>query len=126
MIRNAPAARKSVVSPFSEQLPFWLVRNRNFVLLWAAYGVAAFGDHLSEMALLKERRAFDREDLTRVQALITFGFFLPFVLLGPLADIVWVTATGPEGTSHTWTLLQDLHRYHQSLHGVAGETLACR
>ncbi len=67
------------------RLPDWLVQNRNFVLLWAAYGVAAFGDHLSEMALLKERNAFNRDDLTRVQALITFGFFLPFVVLGPLA-----------------------------------------
>lgn len=66
-------------------LPDWLVRNRNFVLLWAAYGVAAFGDHLSEMALLKERNAFQSDYLTRIQALITFGFFLPFVVLGPLA-----------------------------------------
>ncbi|MFO0839902.1 MAG: MFS transporter [Phycisphaerae bacterium] len=66
-------------------LPDWLVRNRNFVLLWAGYGVAAIGDHLSEMALLKERGGLDRPDATRIQALITFGFFLPFVLLGPLA-----------------------------------------
>ena len=105
MIRNAPAARKSVVSPFSEQLTFWLVRNRNFVLLWAAYGVAAFGDHLSEIALLKERRAFDREDLTRVQALITFGFFLPFVLLGPLAGW-WCDRFSRKGTMIVADLLR--------------------
>ncbi len=55
------------------------------MLLWLAYGIAAFGDHLSEQALLKERDAFNREDLTRVQALITFGFFLPFVVFGPVA-----------------------------------------
>lgn len=67
------------------RLPDWLVQNRNFVLLWAAYGVAAFGDHLSEMALLKERNAFQSDYLTRIQALITFGFFLPFVVFGPLA-----------------------------------------
>jgi len=67
------------------QLPNWLVHNRNFVLLWLAYGIAAFGDHLSEQALLKERNAFGRGDLVRVQALITFGFFLPFVVLGPVA-----------------------------------------
>lgn len=67
------------------KLPNWLVTNRNFVLLWFAYGVAAMGDHLSEMALLKERGGFDRADVTRVQALISFGFFLPFVLLGPVA-----------------------------------------
>lgn len=66
-------------------LPSLLVRNRNFVLLWAAYGVAAIGDHLSEIALLRERGGMDRPDATRVQALISFGFFLPFVLLGPIA-----------------------------------------
>ena len=65
------------------RLPDWLVRNRNFVLLWAGYGVAAVGDHLSEIALLKERGGMERPDATRVQALISFGFFLPFVLLGP-------------------------------------------
>ena len=67
------------------RLPDWLVQNRNFVLLWAAYGVAAIGDHLSEIALLKSRDALARPDGTRVQALISFGFFLPFVILGPLA-----------------------------------------
>lgn len=67
------------------RLPDWLVANRNFVLLWLAYGVAAIGDHLSEMALLQERGGLDRTDATRVQALITFGFFLPFVILGPIA-----------------------------------------
>ena len=64
--------------------PDWLVRNRNFVLLWAAYGISAVGDHLSEMALIKERGGFERTDITRIQALLTFGFFLPFVLFGPL------------------------------------------
>ena len=67
------------------RLPQWLVLNPNFVLLWLAYGVAAIGDHLSEMALLSERGGLDRQDATRVQALISFGFFLPFVVLGPLA-----------------------------------------
>ena len=67
------------------RLPDWLVRNRNFVLLWAAYGISAFGDHLSEMALLQEAGGFARDDITRVQALMTFCFFAPFVVLGPLA-----------------------------------------
>lgn len=67
------------------RLPNWLVQNRNFVCLWLAYGIAAMGDHLSEMALLKARGGLERPDATRVQALITFGFFLPFVLLAPLA-----------------------------------------
>ena len=31
------------------------------------------------------------------------------VRLGPLPDIVSVTATGPEGTSHTWPLPTDRH-----------------
>ena len=66
-------------------LPNWLVLNRNFALLWAAYGISAFGDHLSEMALLREADAFKRDDLTRVQALFTCFYFLPFALLGPLA-----------------------------------------
>lgn len=75
-------APMSVTQP---RLPDWLVQNRNFVLLWCAYGVAAFGDHLSEMALLKERGGLSRPDVTRLQAIITFGFFLPFVVLGPIA-----------------------------------------
>jgi len=45
------------------------------------------------------------------------------VLLGPLADIVSVTATGPEGTSHTWTLGRDRHTGRQQLHGREGESL---
>ncbi|MEW6252187.1 MAG: MFS transporter [Planctomycetota bacterium] len=67
------------------RLPDLLIRNRNFVLLWAAYGVSAFGDHLSEMALLQEAGGLLRDDVTRVQALMTFCFFLPFVVVGPLA-----------------------------------------
>ncbi len=43
--------------------------------------------------------------------------------LGPLAGITSVTATGPEGTSRTWNLLEDEHTYHHSLHGKAGESL---
>ncbi|MBU0638705.1 MAG: MFS transporter [Planctomycetes bacterium] len=67
------------------RLPNLLVRNPNFVLLWAAYGISAIGDHLSEMALIHERGGLDRPDVTHIQALLSFGFFLPFVILGPLA-----------------------------------------
>lgn len=67
------------------RLPDLLVKNRNFVFLWLAYGIAAIGDHLSEMALLQERGGLERPDATRIQALISFGFFLPFVVLGPIA-----------------------------------------
>lgn len=67
------------------RLPDWLVQNRNFLLLWAAYGISAVGDHLSEQALLVERHALESEHSTRIQALLSFGFFLPFVLFGPVA-----------------------------------------
>ena len=46
------------------------------------------------------------------------------VHLGPLADIVTVTATGPEGTSHTWTLSTDAHTYRSVMHAKAGEVVA--
>lgn len=80
-------------------LPSLLVRNRNFVLLWAAYGVSALGDHLSEMALLKEAGGFERDDITRVQALLSFGFFLPFFLIGPIAG--WWA----DRFSRKWTMI---------------------
>jgi len=69
----------------SPSLPHLLLRNRNFMLLWWAYGVSAVGDHLSELALLDHLGGLERDDITRVQALLGFGFFLPFVLLGPVA-----------------------------------------
>jgi hypothetical protein len=43
------------------------------------------------------------------------------VVLGPLADIVSVQATGPEGTNHTWALPLDRHTYRQVLHATAAE-----
>ena len=67
------------------KLPGLLIRNRNFVLIWAAYGISAVGDHLSEMALLYERNALEGLRATRIQALLSFGFFLPFMLMAPLA-----------------------------------------
>lgn len=42
------------------------------------------------------------------------------VHLGPLADIITVTASNPEGTSHTWNLLTDRHTYRQIVHAKAG------
>ena len=87
------------------RLPDLLVTNRNFVLLWAAYGVSAVGDHLSEMALLQTAGGFQRDDITRVQALMTFCFFVPFVLLGPLAG--WWA----DRFSRKWTMIaSDLAR----------------
>lgn len=45
------------------------------------------------------------------------------VHLGALAEIVSVTATGPEGTAHTWTLPFDRHTYRQVVDARAGETI---
>jgi hypothetical protein len=45
------------------------------------------------------------------------------VLLGPLTEIVSVTAVGPEGTSHTWELPLDRYTYRQILHARAGEVI---
>lgn len=63
-----------------------LLANSNFVLLWAAYGVSALGDHLSEMGLLKlqDALAAHTTDTTRRQAVMTLVFMLPFFVLGPL------------------------------------------
>ncbi len=80
-------------------LPNWLVHNVNFVCLWAAYGISAIGDHLSEMALLQTQGGLKREDITRLQALIQFGFFLPFVLFAPLAG--WWA----DRFSRKWTMI---------------------
>ncbi|NQU24829.1 MAG: hypothetical protein HQ567_26400 [Candidatus Nealsonbacteria bacterium] len=41
------------------------------------------------------------------------------VTLGALEDVAWVKATGPQQTSHTWSLLDDAHSYRQSVHGTA-------
>ncbi len=72
--------------------PTGLLRNRNFVLLWSAYGISALGDHLSEMALLKTQNALSPGvDVTTLTARITFVFFMPFLLApltGALADRV--------------------------------------
>jgi hypothetical protein len=46
------------------------------------------------------------------------------VLLGPLPDIVSLTATGPGGTSHNWPLLQDRHTYRQVLDARAGDVIS--
>ncbi|MBS0262067.1 MAG: hypothetical protein JSS02_08915, partial [Planctomycetes bacterium] len=45
------------------------------------------------------------------------------VVLGPLADIVSLTVSGPEVQEHTWSLVGDRHTYPQSLHGRVGEVL---
>ncbi len=67
-----------------------LLANRNFILLWAAYGVSALGDHLSEMGLLAIQHALDADktDATRRQAIMLFVFMFPFFAIGPFCG--WV------------------------------------
>src|ERR1043166_3049025 len=66
--------------------PRGLFQNRNFLLLWLAYGVSAIGDHLSEMAILKTQNALDPNvDITAISARITFFFFVPFLIVSPIA-----------------------------------------
>jgi hypothetical protein len=45
------------------------------------------------------------------------------VTLGSLVDIVSITASGPEGTAHTWPLPADRHTYRHFVHARAGETV---
>jgi hypothetical protein len=45
------------------------------------------------------------------------------VHLGALADIVALTAQGPEDTAHTWNLLQPGNTIASQLHGMVGERL---
>jgi len=45
------------------------------------------------------------------------------VVLGPVADIVSITATGPEDTSHTWTLGRDRHTGRQQFHTREGDAI---
>ena len=42
------------------------------------------------------------------------------VHLGPLNNIAHITATSPQGTSHTWNLRSDGHSQYRSVHGLAG------
>lgn len=43
--------------------------------------------------------------------------------LGTLRDIVWLRATGPEGTSHQWFMERDLRSMPAAVHGEAGEAV---
>lgn len=67
--------------------PSHILRNRNFILLWMAYGISALGDHLSELGLLKMQNAMDVgvQNTVRLQAIMGFAFMLPFFLFGPLS-----------------------------------------
>lgn len=70
----------------TSKAPATVLSNRNFILIWAAYGISAFGDHLSELGLMKVM-GFESEGTqqVRMQAAMLFVFFLPFFVLGPIA-----------------------------------------
>ncbi len=65
-----------------------LFGNRAFLLLWGAYGISAMGDHISELAVLKWMNALESDHITRLQAMITFMFMLPFFVLGPVNGLL--------------------------------------
>jgi 1-acyl-sn-glycerol-3-phosphate acyltransferase len=65
-----------------------LLRNGNFLLLWLAYGISAFGDHLSELGLMRELRVEQSGRQVQTQALMTFLFFAPFFACGAFAGTV--------------------------------------
>ncbi len=46
------------------------------------------------------------------------------IALGKLDGIASLTASGPEGTSHTWTFPGDRHTYAQTVHSRVGDTIA--
>ena len=63
-----------------------ILSNRNFILLWLAYGISALGDHFSEMAILAHQDALNPDvDITPLQARMTLVFMLPFLILGPMS-----------------------------------------
>lgn len=65
-----------------------LLRNSSFILLWLAYGISAFGDHLSELGLQRELAVENSSRLVQTQALMTFLFLLPFFAFGWLAGTI--------------------------------------
>jgi len=76
------------IHSYRARLPLNLFRNQGFLLLWAAYGVSAMGDHISEMAVLKSMDALNSDQITRLQAMITFMFMLPFFVFGPISGLL--------------------------------------
>ncbi len=75
----------SPATPARTAYPESLLRNRGFMLLWAAYFIAAVGDNFNDLGQLKLMAAMEGEQATRLMALMLFGLFLPYIVLGPLA-----------------------------------------
>ncbi len=82
---HAAGNSSNTSEPAHATFPALLLHNRNFILLWLAYGISALGDHLSEMGLLKLQNALGENvtDTVQRQAAMTFWFMFPFFLLGP-------------------------------------------
>ena len=83
-ITKSITEREKVAQANTNNLPENIFRNRGFILLFAAYGVSAMGDHISEIAVLKWMDASNAPNITQLQAMITFMFMLPFFVLGPI------------------------------------------
>lgn len=65
-----------------------LLGNANFLLLWTAYGISAFGDHLSDLGLMRVLGIEHSTRQVQTQALMTFLFFLPALAIGWLAGSI--------------------------------------
>lgn len=85
MDRGNEGSALNTVQP--SEFPSRLRLNKNFLFLWAAYGISAFGDHLSEFGLMRLMHVESGQEQTRITAAMTFVFFLPYFVLGPLAGL---------------------------------------
>lgn len=87
MHQPATTATEPDLARRAEEYPRLLRLNRNFLCLWAAYGISAFGDHLSELGLMSLMHVKEGQEQTRVTAAMLFVFFLPYFLLSPVAGL---------------------------------------
>lgn len=87
------------VSPGTPGPPARLAGNLNFILLCVAYFVAALGDSFNDAGQLQLMEALKGEESTRLMALMMFGLFTPYVVLGPLAG--WCA----DRFSRKWTMI---------------------
>lgn len=67
------------------RIPANVFANRNFLFLWAAYGIAAIGDNMNDTGQLSLVDALETEKSVKLMALMMFGLMLPFLVLGPVA-----------------------------------------
>jgi len=66
---------------------------------------------------------FKHKDFTRREHVSLKTDELGRIHLGALKDIVYVTARGPENTSHTWTLPANACAHRPVVHALVGETI---